>query len=82
MDYVDAAFTSNEITEKCGIEALRKHKNPEPRLFTDLGIEKEGYCVYCEGGRLYKSIVQHCINFYVKSRELNKDDFENDLIIY
>jgi len=82
MNLVEAGVLANRLTEKCGITKLRSHKKPEPRLLKDIGINEEGYCIFCEDYRSYKSGVQSCIILFVKTRELNKTEMGNNLIIY
>ena len=82
MNYVEAAFIGNELAEKCRIKLLRKHKQPKPRMFKDFSIYKEGYCIFCEDYRSYRSNVQRCIIFFIKSRQLDSVEKENNLIIF
>jgi hypothetical protein len=82
MNFVEAGVMANRITEKCGMIILRRHKKPEPRLLKDVGINEEGYCIFCEDYRSYKSAVQMCIILFVKTRELDKTEQGNNLIIH
>ena len=82
MNYVEAAVIANELAEKCVINKLRRHKQPETRSLKEFGIGEEGYCIFCEDFYSYRSAVQNCIRFFVKQREFDSIKKENNLIIF
>lgn len=82
MNVEDARLLANELAHECGIKKLRKHKQPTPCLLKDVGIDKEGYGLFYEEFRSSKSGVQSCIIFFIKTRELDSLELENNLIIF
>ena len=72
---------ANEMDKLCSFQ-LQRYDPPQIRLLKDFGIDEEGYCVFCEGYRNYKSILQTCIIAFIKSRRLRKVEIGNDAIIF
>ena len=82
MNKVDAMVYADEIAKSCCIKKQRRHKQPVERPLKDFGKSKEGYCVFCEDYRSYISAIQHCVMLFVRTRELDKEEIGNDLIIF
>lgn len=81
MNKVDAIVIANELDKLCSFQ-LQRYDPPQTRPLKDFGIDEEGYCVFCEGYRNYKSILQTCIIAFIKSRRLRKVEIGNDAIIF
>ena len=81
MNKVDAMAIAEQLDKDCNFQ-LQRYSPPQARPLKDFGIDEEGYCIFCEGYRTYKSILQMCIIAFMKQRRLQKKEIGNDAIIF
>jgi hypothetical protein len=81
LNEVDAMALANQLDTDCSFQ-LQRYDPPQARSLKDFGIDKEGYGVFCEGFRNYKSILQSCIITFMKPRRLKKEEIGNDAILF
>jgi hypothetical protein len=82
MNFDEAEIMANEINAKCGLNSLSRHKQSRQRKLEDLGIDDEGYCVFCEDFKGYYGGMQRRILFFIKTRKLDLEELGNHLIIF
>ena len=81
MNKVYAMAIVNEIDKLCNFQ-LQRYYPPQICPLKDFGIDEEGYCIFCEDFRTYKSRIQTCIIAFMKLQRMQKVDIGNDAIIF
>jgi len=81
MNEIDAMVRADQLDKNCSFQ-LQRYNPPQVRLLKDFGVDKEGYCIFCEDYSSYKSILKGCIGTFMIPRRFQKIEIGNDAIIY